>query len=524
MTKLNWTKPLILAVVLIVISSVAYWLVNTHKPEHEQKEEDAKKVVKIKDTQLESIKVVVAEKQFVFKCLDLQNKANKLCKPSDQSKWELVEPLKTNGDSANVNSFLSSLQYLSSQSTIDLSTESEEKRKSLLKEYKLDKETRQGHQAKYVETKAAGGETQIIYFGETHPMGDAIFTLTNNDEKKVYLVPTYFKNNFDHDLTYWRDKKLFSLSNSEIQKFELKSDKSHIIGERKDGQWALTSLEKGKSEELPGDPDQVDSLLNGITFLNAKQFISEKKDDAKSKDALKGVPLIATFTLTGTKEGEKEKKTTPTVVSIAVYEKTKKETSLKTEAIYTAVSNLDPLFELDTSAKGKFEKTLKDLRLTKLITNMERYQIKNIEVTGSVLGDKKISLHQKEAKCKALSELKELNKEIDNDKVNSLLDKLSSTKIKDFLKSTEIPTGAHEGINLSFGDEKTQGKRKFLFWKKDDKLYARDLISKRQEAFLVENTLKDTLPWKIDFFLKQKVEQDKKNAPQNSLPKSGKIN
>ncbi|MBI3533905.1 MAG: hypothetical protein HY072_00240, partial [Deltaproteobacteria bacterium] len=142
MTKLNWIKPLILAVVLIVISSAAYWLVNTHKPEHEQKEEDAKKVVKIKDTQLESIKVVVAEKYFVFKCLDLQNKTNKLCKPSDQSKWELVEPLKTNGDSANVNSFLSSLQYLSSQNTIDLSTESEEKRKSLLKEYKLDKETR----------------------------------------------------------------------------------------------------------------------------------------------------------------------------------------------------------------------------------------------------------------------------------------------------------------------------------------------------------------------------------------------
>jgi len=47
--------------------------------------------------------------------------------------------------------------------------------------------------------------------------------------------------------------------------------------------------------------------------------------------------------------------------------------------IYATLSNLDPLFELEGSSLDRLDKTAKDLRLTKLITSMERFSIKRLE-------------------------------------------------------------------------------------------------------------------------------------------------
>lgn len=505
MAKLNWIKPFILALVLVVFSSAAYWLVNTQKPKQEEKQEEAKKVVKIKEVQIDSIKIIDADRVFAFKCLDLSSKDSKLCKPSDQSKWELTTPLKLKADSANLNSFLSSLQYLSANQTIDLDTETEEKRKALLKDYKLDTPTRK------IEVKTASGETLTTFFGETHPIGDSIFTLSGKDSKKVLLTPSYFKSNFDHDLTYWRDKKIADLNVSEVQKFELKTEKEHFTALKKDGQWLLQNKVKNKTQnkiqdktdELPGDQDAIDSLLGGIVHLSAKQFPSENKDDPKAKDTLKGATLFAMLSMT-TAGQEKEKKP-PLVSTLLIYEKKstiKKITKL--EALYATSSGFDPLFELDTSAKNKFEKTVKDLRLAKLITSLERYNIKNLEFLGNPIGNKALNLQQKDSKWKSLALQKEIQEEIDNDKVNALLDKLSGTKILEFLQSSSIPTGEDSGLQVNFGDEKETSKRKFLFWKNSEKLYVRNLNSQRQEAFLLDAALKDSLPWNADFFKKAK--------------------
>src|SRR5690606_21422040 len=72
--------------------------------------------------------------------LECKSLAEKLCRPTDASKWELASPVRTKADDRIVNEFLKSLANLSATDSIDLSTDSEEKRASLLADYGLSED------------------------------------------------------------------------------------------------------------------------------------------------------------------------------------------------------------------------------------------------------------------------------------------------------------------------------------------------------------------------------------------------
>ncbi len=503
MSKVNWVRPLLLSIILVGLGTFAYWLEYSHKPKQEEQETASKKIFNLnKDTQVASIRIidqtVDTGKQFAFKCLDLEAK---LCKPSDQSKWEITEPLKIKADESNVNSLLSTIYALSSSETIDLGTEKPEKRSTLLKEYKLDsdarKKTGKGPGIRRIEITMAKGETLVAYLGETHPIGETIFALAGQDENRVFLIPTYIKSNFDHDLTYWRDKKLFSISSHQVQSFALDSPKLKVSAKRKDSQWLLKSGQNLKKDEFPGDIENIDNFLSGITYLNAKQFVTENKIDAKAKSTLQGTSRLLSFTLDVSPEKPEKNEEKITLTIYEKKDKTSKKGGTKKDQsnLYVTVSNLDPLYELDSSAKMKFEKTLKELRLSKLITTMERYSIKRIEFLGKSLGTSPLILAQTDAKWQKMPE----KLSVDQDKVQGLLDKLSGNRIQEFLEGSAIPTGEQEGLQVFLGDEKSEKKRQLLFWKNGDKFYARDLHSTRKEAFRVDPAIKEALPWSRDF-------------------------
>src|SRR5262245_42868587 len=128
----SWKGPLIMAILLAVGGGTAYWLEFTRKPVVEEKEEMGKRVFRIKDTPISTVQIVDGEKHFAFRCTDSETK---LCKAGDNSKWEITEPAKFKADDTNVNSLLSAIETLDGGEALDLSSESPEKRASLLKEY-----------------------------------------------------------------------------------------------------------------------------------------------------------------------------------------------------------------------------------------------------------------------------------------------------------------------------------------------------------------------------------------------------
>lgn len=514
-TQVSWKRQLILAAGLFALGTAAYWLEYKHKPKKEAEEEQSKKIFQLKEIQVQSMKLIDGAHRFEMVCSDL---ASKLCKSGDQSKWELTEPLKLKADDSNVNSLVSTLNNLNVSETIDLKEETPEKRAALLKDYGLDPSTRTASARQVQVLTPSGG--QVLYLGQTHPIGESIFAVVENvasgqkpsgkvDENRVYLVPSYFKSSFDHDLTYWRDKKIITLASHDIESFQLSGSKvSGLSAVRKDGQWNL----KVKNEDLAGDIENVDSLLSAVTYLTAKGFISENKKDDKAKAALKGLPSSLTLVLQKGKGTEKE---APVPVTLILYSgasgKGGKDSKDKDGKLYATASNLDPLFELESSAKERLDKSLKDLRLSKLVTSMDRFSAKKLEFSGKPLGPSLLILAQTDGKWETQPD----KKEVANDKVQDTLDKISGNRIKDFLQGSAIPTGEQDGIKLSLGDEK-ETKRQILFWKKGNDLYARDLGSKRNEAFLVDSAMKDALPWDRAFYDK-KVEAP---APAPSPPKS----
>jgi hypothetical protein len=520
-SQVSWNKNLVLAVALCALGGFAYWLEVKHKPETESAEEATKKVFSLKDAQIESIQIVDGAKKFQLNCLDLQAKT---CKPGDNSKWQLTEPLQARADDSNTNSFVSSLSNLTSSETIDLKQETPEKRKSLMNEYGLSPEALQGASAKRVDVKASNGET-VIYLGSTNPINENVFAIAETvpsgqkptgkpDDTKVFQIPSYFTSNYSHDLTYWRDKKVLSLVASEIQSFEIRSKKNGTIqAERKDGGWIVTS----GSTSFEGDSETINAILNGAAYLSAKSFVADSKTDAKAKSALKGSPELLSVTLYKAKGSAPE---APAPITLTLYSnRSESNAAPKPKAkghdhdhdegftqgakpdstpVYATVSNADPLYELQANAPKQFAKELKDFRMTKLITSMDRFNTKKIEFSGKPIGDQPLSLVNKDTKWVDAKSQAEVN----GDKVQTFFDKISGNRIKDFLTAATTPTGEQDGLKVTLGDDQNPTQHQFIFWKNDGKLYARNLGSAKKEAFLVDSVVTDGLPWDRDYFRK----------------------
>lgn len=490
----NWKNQALMAASLFVLGSFAYWMEYKHKPAKEASEEQTKKLFVLKDKALTSIRVTEGTKVVDLHCLD---GAAKLCKPGDNSKWELLEPRKLKADDSNANALVSALNNLTASESIDLKEESSEKRKNLLKEYGLDVATRSASGAKRITATTADGSV-TLFLGLNHPIGESIFALLDKgpagskpgdhvDENRVYLVPTFFKSNWDHDLSYWRDKKLLTFTSHEVQSFELAGTKTKLKAERTDGKWQLHS----GGEEFPGDIENVDNLLSSATYLAAKSFAAESKTDAKGRAALSGARAVVHFTV------QLEKGTQaslPPPVTVTLFEKGKD----KTKKLLATVSSLDPVYELEPFMKERLDKSLKDLRLAKLITSMDRFTAKRLEASGKPLGVTLI-LVNKDGKWQS----EDGKTEISHDKANTLLDRLSGNRIREFLTGSAIPAGEAGGLKIALIDEKGAKLRELSFWSVGDKLYGRDLGAQRKEAFLLDVSIKEELPWSKDHFLKK---------------------
>jgi hypothetical protein len=311
MTQVSWKNQLILASILFVLGTVVYWHEFKFKPKKTETEEQTKKIFNIKDTQVQSIRMSSDNKVFEFACADL---ASNQCKPGDNAKWQLQAPFKVKGDSANINSLVSTLSNLIINETVNLADETPEKKAALLKEYGLDEASRKAPTIKKIELTSPSGKT-TLFLGQTHPVGETVFGLIDDgriDDSKVYLVPNYLKSNLDHDLTFWREKKILAFGAPEVETFEIDDGSSTLKAEKKEGNWSVVVGNKSYS----GDAENIDSLLASLGYLSAKNFVSDNKKSTESSKALAGAKLVLNIHI---QKRKGELKTTPTPVTLKFY-------------------------------------------------------------------------------------------------------------------------------------------------------------------------------------------------------------
>jgi hypothetical protein len=146
------------------------------------------------------------------------------------------------------------------------------------------------------------------------------------------------------------------------------------------------------------------------------------------------------------------------------------------------------------------------LRLSKLLTSLERYGTKRVEFRSRALGKDPLTILSKEGKWQ--TEPKTTPEDtFDSQQVQKVLDRLSGSRIVEFLPPAKANGDPTTGTQITlFLDETGSKKRELSFWKSKDgkNLFARDLASKRPEVFKVDMAIDQILPQAREFFVKAK--------------------
>lgn len=479
----NYRKQLVLALALFALSALAYWAAYKKQPADEQAKTGSRQPFALKEKEIARFELATPGKTVALECLTA---AQKQCKTGDQSKWGLTAPLKAKADDSNAQSFLSAMSTLLADDTIDLASESPEKRAQLLKDYKLDPAQRNATRVVFT---FADGSRQAAFFGDHHPIGEAVFTLAGDpakpNEGKVFLVSEHAIEALQKPLSHWRDKKITNLAQADVVAFSVSGGKKSspgISGERKEATWAL----KQGAKNYAGDTDTVDALVTGGLYLTAKDFAAESKASPEGKKALAGA-----------KPGLKlELKTKDKAETIQFYRKTDAE---KRERFYVVDSALDPVFEVERGADDRLDKGEIDLRLSKLVPTMDRFGLKWIDIVRKGAKPFHLEIVQKDGKWQGNGRDLRLPP-----KVDGFLDQLSSQAIADFDQKS-APTA--ETLEVAVGAAPGQAKYRYLFWKDAgkspvEKFYARDLLSASKEAFRLNPGISNALPFDEDYFQK----------------------
>jgi hypothetical protein len=498
----GYTKQLALAVLLFAFGSFAYWLEFSRKPKEEAAKADEKKIFAIKDAQIQRLEIEGAKKDAPYVldvALECRSLAEKLCKPEDASRWELVEPLKVRADDPTVNGLLKNYGNLTTSETIDLSTDTPEKRASLLADYGLSPEKRKDPKTRKIRIVLGDGAVRTAYFGEKHPLSDGSFAFVETgkdgpaptDDQKVFVVPEWQLSVFDQRTSYFRDKKLIAGNERDVASFTIALSKKNpgtkIEGSKNDsGKWTLRS---GKLE-VPGDVDAIEAVLSGANQLSARDFVAERKDDANGKRALAGARPFYDLTMRmkgGDPKAEKR---------LRLYEKAgPKSGDQPGRTVYATIDGMDPLFELEPSAADRLDPKFDDLRPKRLIAVMDRYAIDGIAVEARGKSAWKSAWKKTGNEWTTTDAMKPLSKT----KVDAILDRVSAPLVAAF--GGPAPGGETLVLRMSTPEKPLDkdGAYEFEFWKKGNRLYARDLRSARKDILELVGDFASQLPWDEGF-------------------------
>ena len=164
--------------------------------------------------------------------------------------------------------------------------------------------------------------------------------------------------------------------------------------------------------------------------------------------------------------------------------------------------SVDPLFELESAARQRIEKSITDLRLARLLGSMDRFDAREVSFSSKALGPSPVVFSRKDGKwlrqggvpvpAPTATGAPVPVRQDDDTKVTSILDRLSGDRVKAFLPERRP---GRDALEVSLKDEHSQVLRRIEFWKEGERLLARDLLSKRSESLELDPSLSQALPW-----------------------------
>lgn len=233
----------------------------------------SRQAAKEKETKLVDLASADVEK------IDLNNGSETISfKKTEKGEWLITAPVEAPAEASQVNRLAEDFSSLRFERLVEAEPAD-------LKKYEIPK--------KEISLWYKGRTEPVkILIGMENPIDSSLFA-QREGEKRVVLLASYLKSEIDKKTLDFRQKDVFKFETDDVAAIRLKAKDVAWEALKKDGAWHLQ-----KPFAALANKGRVDDVLRLLSGLRAKEFVSEKKQDAEVADlGLKDAEYVVSLSL-----------------------------------------------------------------------------------------------------------------------------------------------------------------------------------------------------------------------------------
>jgi len=181
----------------------------------------------------------------------------------DKEEWIITEPLEAKADKYEVDQLAENFSDLRIERVVEEEPEDIEKYEIPKKEISLWFKDRE------MPVK--------ILIGAENPL-DSTFFARREDEVRVVLIPSHLKSTLEKSLFEFRQKDIFRFETDDVKNIALRAKEIQWEAEKKEAEWFFNKPVHALAKE-----NKITGILNSLSGLKAKEFISEEKSKEEMK-------------------------------------------------------------------------------------------------------------------------------------------------------------------------------------------------------------------------------------------------
>jgi len=176
----------------------------------------------------------------------------------DTEEWIITEPLEAKADKFEVDQLAENFSNLRIERLVEEEPEDVEKYEIPKKEISLWFKDRE--------------KPLKILIGAENPL-DSTFFARREDETRVVLIPSHLKSTLEKSLFEFRQKEIFRFETDDVKSIALRAKETQWEAEKKEEEWFFNKPVQALAKE-----SKITGILNSLSGLKAKEFVSEEKE------------------------------------------------------------------------------------------------------------------------------------------------------------------------------------------------------------------------------------------------------
>ena len=319
--------------------------------------------------------------------------------------WQLVAPASARADESQASGIVSALGQVEMTRVID-------ERAADLKQYGLETPRIE------IDFKAAGDKDyRRLFIGDKAPTGGDLFA-RRNDDKKVFLIPSYQETTFNHSTFDLRDKIVLKFEPDKIDSLDVSAGGNTLQFTKDGSEWKIT-------QPLPARADyaSVEGLVGRLQSAAMKSIATESASPADLKKFGLDKPAASVDLKMGSAR--------------AIFQVGSK---AETNTVYARDASRSVVVTVDNALADELKKDVNEYR-RKDVFEFRAYNANRLEFTRN---GQTVAFEKDKAQGNAVSDkwrrVSPNPADADKDKIESLLSRLSNMRIASFVDAS-VKTG-----------------------------------------------------------------------------------